>query len=907
MSAFFNKKWLIRGVLWLLLIPALVLVRHRSGSHYLPVAVEFTKELLRYGNDIQVHVISPFGTSRLLTRDAYDRLVFRSPDYFGGAVQYITVSGVKPGFIDNVKLRVILGTSGLGLARSCPVTVRPSAIEAVSKVVKDPIAVYGAENGPLSVLVTPAKCLNWQGDIVMILLCSIQAALLTLLLNILGEFLRRGLARDFGSEASQRIVDRAVCVVGNRTVHSILIFVPMLVIGHQFWVQLWQLFLLPDANDQIAGLVAVASVVFTVWRCRDGLGDAPRSISILVASLLACLLLGVRWFVSGRLPWSQTSDYLSYWTNGGLMADGNWQDINRTHLGWILAIRSFVFAYPVRSLAGNSITILAVLNSCILLVAALLLYWRVKRSFGLGAGLVSALMFSLHPDVLFGGHLCRHDTPFLLMFMCVAAVMDKVLAMFHSESVSLRDLVYACVLVLFGGVMTGLIEAQRGYMPFVLVAVLVCFVLTVFTNARNAGWHQSMRGSRLRLGLQLGVLFFVLSVSAIITSQGINMALLAKAGALERRSIAEMLVSFETGTPQDWVELQTFAGCYAGEIPRGVSTDFLVRKLLLEKVRSGVAFWIGLVDKNATISGLRHTIGLSGGVGESDFIPSVFNLPFASLKMAWGGGWYCVMLSCALVRILLIRRIPFVVLEVFPSVFGLVAVVVILGLTEANEGYDVFLAVPLAIATAVVFSAPGGFPDERRKGPFGRRDSGLCELRYFAIVCLRFVCVLVCCVGVHELGAIMLDCFPRWTFVQPAEIDTNDTVGVSECGRFSCAVFPEPGKSLSSGVVARASFLVEGKDLSRDELRFFVSRDQRRQRNRGFSGDFDVSLSFGVLIDGKVASEGVLRDLRVAKFVQHPLLRKAGSHEIELVMTATRAISAEEVSSLPRLAVEYVH
>ena len=907
MTAFFNKKWLITGVLWLLLIPALVLVRHRSGSHYLPVAVQFTEELLQYGNDVQVHVISPFGTSRLLTRDAYDRLVFRSPDYFGGAVQYITVSGVKPGFIADVKLRVIPGTSRLSLSASCPVILKPAAFEAVSGVVKGPMAVYGADSDSSSLLKTPGKCLNWQGDVCLITLCAIQAGALILWLKALAELYRRWSAHGVVKVNSS--IHGSVNVPGLWFLKRVTLLVVMLLLGHQFWVQLLQLYAIPDAIEQMVGLCFVGGAGVLVWRGAGG-KVVPESSAcsrrVVVCAVLLLLLL-VRCVVSGGWPWYQTGDYATYWHLGGRMAAGEWREINDGfHLTRLLALRAAVYAYPVRLLAGDSGVIFALFNHACLLGAASVLYLFVQKSWGARAGFITAALFSLHPDILFGGHLCRHDNPAMLYLAIVSWLLYELCSGLSSAPWHWGQATRLSLLCFVAGGLMGVLDIQRSYLPVLILASFLCLALTMvgglgcFAGAGDCG-IQSVWKSFFCL-----LLFCVLCLTSLFVRNTITNAVLAQTGDMPGRSISQVLISLETASDQVWQDFQPFLRDYADQIPPDLRNKFLLRKMLLEKVRSGAEFWRSLVRKNATLSSLRSAVGMSGGVRQGETFPSVFNVPYAGMKFTWAGGLYCCLLSLAMLRVILIKRIPFVLLEVFPVVFSLVGVVAILVFTETAEQYDIFLALPLAITAARVLAVSGA----GHTAPVAvatTLDSIRSSAGKWTGPVVSTAVLVAILVGMHLSGATLLGRHPEWTFAEAKLLESNSGPGGVDTGRFANAVFPVEGDSLAAGVIAKADFTVAASDLSTDRLRFFISRDQRRQRAWDSIPEVDLPIWYCVSVDGDVVSEGQLGDLEPALFIQHPLRKGGGLHRIELLMTTTREISSEELTATPRLAIEYVH
>ena len=99
------------------LFPILMFVRYRSGVHYSAVAVEFT-ESTDVSDDLKVWVVSPFGTSRLLQRAPWGSTIYRSKDFFAGAVRAIRVSGKGPGSRPISSVRVLMGVARDGLSRT---------------------------------------------------------------------------------------------------------------------------------------------------------------------------------------------------------------------------------------------------------------------------------------------------------------------------------------------------------------------------------------------------------------------------------------------------------------------------------------------------------------------------------------------------------------------------------------------------------------------------------------------------------------------------------------------------------------------------------------------------------------------------------------------------------------------
>lgn len=395
--------------------------------------------------------------------------------------------------------------------------------------------------------------------------------------------------------------------------------------------------------------------------------------------------------------------------------------------------------------------------------------------------------------------------------------------------------------------------------------------------------------------------------TSIFVRNCICSAVLGKSGELPGRSTSQTLISIETGTDQVWQDISPFLGSYSDQIPAETSKDFLLRKMLLEKIQSGVGFWTSLLQKNAELSSLRSAIRMSGGVRQSETFPSIFHVPFASLKFAWGGGWYCLLVSLAILRVILISRIPGELVEVFPAVFSMVGVVAILIFTETAEQYDIFLAFPLAMAAARVLAVrgAGGGNCSVVKPRTG------CEVRSAVwqprSLIFGAVFLLAMLVVIHLAIAEILSTQPRWTFTQPRLSDENSGRGEIDSGRYASVVLAEASPVLVVGVIAKATFVVAEEDLSTDQLRFFVSYDQRRQRLWGKLPFADLPLRYCVAVDGSPVADGRLEDLANAKFIEHPFQAKGGVHQVELLITAERDISSNEFTYSPRLAIEYVH
>lgn len=883
------------------LLPLLVVVRYRSGSHYLPVSVEISDNLADYGDHAQVLVVSPFGTTRTLEPDRLNSRLFRSADYVTSAVTLIRISGVSRRFGDRVAVRAILGSSVGFFSRDLQL-LPVSHGSAQSDGIPGEMVEYGREVQGGSFLTTASKCINWQGDLLLLVTCLVQSAVGSGVCLLLSGMLLDGWA--YFTHNSMGVGEMAggkwFPVICRFLVNSIAVSL-LLILSHQLWSEGKRFVCANDAVEHLTGLIVLVGGVLLLRLAAVHVSLQGSRGHVWRCSVFLILLLLLRLLGSGAFPWLQTGDYASYWRIGGLMSLGEWGAINDGYLGTeMMAVRAFLYSFPIRLVAGDSTLALVIVNTFCLLGACACLYAAMVSWFGRTEAFIAAVLFSLHPDILFGGHLCRHDNPAMLYLAMLFLLIGRVLAVvLKHSSVGLWRPSMICQFM-FAGVLTGVLEAQRSYLPFLLAS------LGIVMGAAGICSFSSLRsdGVSLRRALQRPASCLIIFLLISVTAVGVNGMIVGKVrpllGTTESTRNWRVLASMETRSEQTWLDFVPFCSQYTPQIPETQQSQFFIRKLLYEKIQSGVEFWSSLLRKNSVVSSTQSAIRLSGGVIPNEAFPSRFHVPLVTLKSTWGSGWYCVLLSLGIIRLLLIPVMPIHHFEWFPGVFSCVFLAMLLALAEAGEQYDLFLAFPLAISGARVIGIQCRtlIRDTRENTGASMVHMSSGYLRFFApgVSAILGLAVLQLCLGQVVAGK------PALTFaeLQPASKS-------AATGRCAASLLPVSPIALKQGESLRTHFEVSDSALASEWIHFFVSADQRRERLWPECDFTNLPLTFSVAVDGEIVCKGSVRDLKRPPFIVSRISRSRDIHRVELAVTAESDVSATQMGARGHLTIEYVY
>jgi hypothetical protein len=864
-----------------------MLFRYRAGSHYLPVSIQIDGLPGFEQATADVRVISPFGTLRALTRDAHGKHLFRSPDFVNGPISGVAISGVSAENLKVASVYAVMGSSAVGLGRRIHLvaeTVQPGTIDEDSGGVR-----FGPLKVPGSLLKVAGRSFNWQGDMWFVLVCFAQAILLLAWGGLAGTLLQRKPA----TVGQWSFVDR--CVAG-----------PLLII---LMVQLWfcvQQFLKSvDAAETVTAVCLAGVVLAACWLIRNPKRVFRRIEPVSEGQtmvLLAVTLLVVRMLATVGVSTYQSGDYATYWRMSGLMAEGRAAEINN---GWsaveMMSIRAFLFGLPVRHLLGNSVVWLWMVNSALLVLAALFLYNGVRREFGRNAGVISAVGFSLHPDVLFGGNLCRHETPALFYLSALFALLPFLWSHAYKSVRAVKNTAFLVAVAVVCGGLTALLEGQRSYMPFLLCSFCLCFfrVGVAGFGACVGGrpfWHSG-------LGITRWSLVFLVLVSTAISVNGfVTRYVRDLVGTYGTNYMNwHMLAAMETETEQTFADFVPFSAYYAPSVPSQYVNQFVLRKMMFEKVASGGQLWFRMYRKISWVSGTESAIKGSGSAVVDEVFPARFFVPFVTLRSAWGTSWFCFLLIAGILRLLRLPVLPFSVWELFPFVFSSVFLVALLLLAEAGEQYDIFLALPLAVAAGRLLSWDK--PAEVQSDPSGFSSPGWpAVVRYFLPPLVLLVVVAV----IQLAAAAALRRHPEMTFAAPVTI-VSDSHGVAEVSRCAAVLHTERLAELQAGQSVSCKFAVPASSFSTNVIRFFLSADQRRQGMVQLPLPADLPLVYELRIDGNPVAGGTLQELISPSFQIARVDPNADVRTVELRVTATDSLDASQLSQAFRVAVEYLH
>ena len=869
-------------VVWCLLAIFAAGWRWKGGGHYLPVSVRVTAAATP---DVRVWLISPFGTTRELAADDHDQRIFVPEDYQGGPVEAIAVSGLNREDIFNLK--IICGESTPG-ANNVYDTINQWMPEREIAIPFDGSYCLFKPNKLHSRLPgIPVRCLNWGGDLAFLLFCLSLGLLITVLIHTACNCFQRDTLSAVDKRSIPHVSQFEWCAGALRILTVIVLSLQLLNVADQ----------LANCRNATEGvpLILAATLVPIV---APAVVRFSRNVQLqkVAGGLTVGGILLLRWLFAGRRPFFQTGDYGTYQSIALKMLNGEWSAINEGFynnrlqaervLGWNL--------FNVWVSEHLSISPL-LLNQVLFLTTMVFLFYAVSRFIGTGAAIMAAGLWSIYPDVFFGGHLLRHDNPAILMlllylyFLTVyfkgnSTAQQTSPTVINGWSTSWR-------ILLFLGVLGGCIELQRSYLPFLLCCTLISLLSEVFL-LRQPGLR-FFNLIKLRT-VCLPVISFAIALLIVWCGRYF---LQARCGTFTTLSYADVISCWDYDSGVSWQDATPWLDSYTLNTSQEQKTELLLRKQCDAKLGRPAALLDQLLLKNSTLAGVRSAIRMSGGREAGEMFPSVFNVPYAAGKFAFAHAIVCLLLILAISRALAAHQ-PLGAFERVMFLFSVSFILPILLLTEAAEQYDLVLSVPLAVNAAVQFAS-------LKRQQISSSTANVVRPNRASSVWLGGLAIWVSVIVVWYCASKVVQASPDLTFAEAEVVSVSDNSRLN-AGRHAYCLETRSGV-LADNEEMVAEFKVPAASLSTDRLRFFVSLDQRRKRIFWKFPIWTASkIRYSVTVDGEEVSTGLIGELRYAAFVNCSVNRRAGDVPIVLRIWSTQHTASGE-GAFGGVAIEYLH
>ena len=897
-----SKGFAIVFLAMLVLGPALLLNRYRSGFNYVPLHVSLGDDAS--AKEFRVFAQSPFGTFGEFDSD---------PRYPGRWRTGVSIGGVQ---------RVFVWTQQTGGLESRSYTVwagesSKSAKELICSAAKTDSTLPDVDGGAVTELKVeplassrlhwPSQTINWQGDAMLILVPLVQAILLVLLAAV-ALFLRRpdGLNTDLSTTHSN-LKSRAVF---EKLLLSGLWLLAVVFFG-QHLLESTNVFLSVRYADQFlaSALIFVSLVIFiivlTLIVSRIKTELSVNRFAFFVTGIL--FLAKAIWIL--QLDSVQPMDYGEYWKHGRAMAIGDYESIRQDPNPYKSAYvtRAYVYAFPVAALFGPTNAGLEIANWVTQLLSTII-FWRLGvRFLGVRAACLSVPFFVMYPDLWYSTTLMTHETPGMFWLLCVFWLGSELgqSCLGSTLEVSFSSLFrLALTAVAFGGALM-MLDIQRSQGPFVIGGLLLSGVYRFLISKGFFSSGFCWRACVAPVGV---VIVALTSAAAIKTTVRENVACIA--GPMPALSTLASLTAVDAHTDAYPIHTVTWRFWYFGQIPNEEVMGFSVRKLAWEKLGVGLQFWRHLWDKNTEFSKVNWVMqwcfaGFGTIPGDSGW--ASWDIPHQSRKEFFCSFVYAVLTALMLGRLLRVQGIEFGKREIFPLCVCLAGVCILLLLTDGLAPYDIFLAIPLSWNAGVMCtSRKSGIKTDFGVSPTVRRSV------------LGVACVSVIVLAHLGIGSVINGL--GWTFIDLSAISATDMrlgVGVAESlvgkssVRQSIAFKGEGDGTVSGGSKIQREITIPA-ELVGSDICFFLSGDQRvKQVPVGEKLNWGaVPVSYKLSLDGEVVAQGQIVDLEHPRFLRLPVSSpKSGTDVVALSMRmeAIGDFRPENWKFPPAIAIEYVH
>jgi hypothetical protein len=882
---------------------ALLLHRYRSGLNYAPIHLD-CGECSLDANKFRVLVQSPLGSIDSLPLDRRYQSRWCQQSSVAGIARILLVSSdaeLTP--CDSIRLRV--GESWVNSREVKIISQRP--IEPAAD--WDAVNAVELEVEPVSSRLSYAgKTINWQGDFYLLAVPFVQTVLLLALALVGVAFLRLTDSQNRSSVVVPQSSRSSRIFQFGRLVKSGVWLAAILFLCQHASSSFGELMDSRFGDQYLLAGMTLAIIVAAVWGftllVRSAHSDS--AINRLAFGVIAFILVAKLIWVA-TVDSVQPMDYEQYWTYGKLMAAGDWDAIRQMSHPYKAAyvIRSFVYAFPVARVFGNSFQGMEVANVIVQVFTLLFFYLGGRKIVGPRAACAAIPFFAIYPDIWFASSLATHESPALLWMACSWWLFEKIRQrILRLRQITLSQFVELILLSTGFGVSASLVDLQRSYGPFVWAAIIVFFanLLSTWMDARtddNGNAVKSGAGQKFSVGFGLAIFACVIAFSM---SQQVRSRLSQSIGVESRSSTIGMLTAIESSRDSHLSNTLSWRLLYDPVIPAQERSEFFLRKLLWEKLGTGLPFWAFVARNNEILQDADFVMQFANCGMPGDSAAESWDILNWQMKRSICNGIYGLLCFLSILRLLLIKHYPLGEGEVFVVGFCVSGVSTILLLTEVLGPYDIFLAFPLAWNAGVLVSGAGISLD--RASAFRETLSSF----KWGVGCLA--ALLLVHAGLGGLVKAADISFPPFGDKEPSEVLADTSEVHSSPNMLSLSFREIDSRSISAGTV-KATAVIPASVLRSGRVRFFVSGDQRVHRVFSAESDWnDFPITYSVAVGEEVVASGRLSELSVPRFVTHKFndsMRNRDSVGVTMVLHCAKDLQIQSDQRWPVVAVEYLY
>lgn len=703
---------------------------------------------------------------------------------------------------------------------------------------------------------------NWQGDFWLLLVPLLQALLFCRVLSCLRAVVSSGNSVGNAEFTTNESSLMRVCV-------GILRLLLLLLVLHQIVSVIGRFVAVRSGLEAAVGSLCGLALIQGVFVCIRTIGQSGSK-SGLRALLCVMTLIGI-----ARVVWIsnvdsyQSTDYARYLEVGEQVYDGRWDLLAARDeiLTPFYIRRALLVTLPAIWLFGKGLAGLECWNLCLQLLT-LLAFRRLVRLMT-GSPVIATpavVLLTLMPEFWYSITIATHNVMANLLICCVMLVLETIRIRIGDEGSSGWWRVFGDLgLAIVAGCCGAMLELSRSFGLFLLAAVWGISLYLLVLRVLSAGDHHTARRLVPRVsGILLTGTFVYAGIVSIVDRE------IASRVPHRPPPVSEALVAVDTQGTGLGRELEAFRMLYLPAVSPSEKSELTVRKLLYEKVASGVQIWPFLMRRNDVYS------------RQSDALVQVFDRlqglirPLKHTRVRWFSAqqaicdaYYLLILLLLLVRLLLPQRYPVLKSEVLPLVFiGLLAVALYV-LTEAHPYYAQSFLLPLCwtaamVADCCVNGMNAGGDALAISGGNVRREffAGLLSLRLPALI-LCFVVV------VHGVGGEWLNrsglLFARIS-LSPS-LNATDAL-LTQQSRVHVAVALPPAAAGTS-IVREATVSLDGPRDADGSLKFFLTGSQRLDTALRKSPN-QSHIRYQLMINGRIFRQGELEDLNRPEFCVVP-------------------------------------
>ena len=299
-----------------------------------------------------------------------------------------------------------------------------------------------------------------------------------------------------------------------------------------------------------------------------------------------------------------------------LMASGQWANLGGgSALQTIYVTRAFPYMYPVARLLGDhpSSVVWANIVTQIFMVSVFVLLCA--RNNSLRLGLVGGVLLLFQPESWFGTVIATHDVPAMSLYAVVLLIAGEVWRLVSRclekndarERLGMRALLVESALVCIMGMLCGVLEVQRGYLPLILSGLLISLLVAVVSLVENRG-SGVRRGRLIALSFHSVVLLLVWGLVSSQTASFISGMCTAQVPLMGKQDPVAHFAGSDAAKPAKWDNVATWAWMYINAVPERDRFWLNMRKIAYERICRPRVLWAQFLGKMMAYSESNFTL-----------------------------------------------------------------------------------------------------------------------------------------------------------------------------------------------------------------------------------------------------------------------------------------------------------